>query len=124
MRKHIGGIRIEFIDHDAQRYPTAGDWYFEGDTLVIRASRTADERHQQLVAVHELTEALACNQDGVMAEAVDAFDMGPGATLDDPGNSPEAPYHAQHMVATAVERVMASALGVDWNDYDAALGRL
>ncbi|MDA8249424.1 MAG: hypothetical protein M0Z28_09605 [Rhodospirillales bacterium] len=121
MTRRIEGIRIEFIDHAAQRYPTAGDWFFDGDVLVIRVSRTADERHQQLVAMHELAEALICVRDGVTAEAVDAFDMGPGATLADPGNSPDAPYHAQHMVATAIERVMASALGVEWGDYDAAL---
>ena len=120
----IAAIRIEFIDHANQRYPTAGDWLYEGDVLVLRISRTKDERHQQLVAIHEMAEALICNQDGVTAEAVDAFDMGPGEALADPGASPDAPYHGQHMIATAIERVMASAMRVDWREYDMALERL
>ena len=67
-----------------------------GTTLLVRVSVMLDERHQQLVAVHELVEALACNVDGVSPEAVDAFDMGPGADLDEPGNSPgrAVPYPA------------------------------
>jgi hypothetical protein len=81
-----------------------------------------DERHQQLVAVHELVEALACNVDDVSPESVDAFDMGPGAELDEPGNSPEAPYHAQHMMATEIEKRLAEALHVAWDEYDAAVG--
>ena len=47
--------------------------------------------------------------------------MGPGKDLDDPGNTTAAPYHGQHMTATAIERVMASAMRVDWAEYDAAL---
>ena len=122
--KSISRIIIDFIPHANQRYPTAGDWYFEGSILHIRVSRTANERHQQLVSIHEISEALACNVDGVTQKSVDDYDTGPGKALDEPGNDPRAPYHAQHMLATAVERIMASALGVDWKEYEAEVGAL
>jgi hypothetical protein len=121
MAQPINEITIRFIPHAAQRYPTAGDWRHEDDRLAIYISRTENPLHEQLVAIHELSEALLCNNDGVTQEAVDAFDMGPGKDLDDPGNTTAAPYHGQHMTATAIERVMASAMRVDWAEYDAAL---
>lgn len=122
--KHIQKIIIEFIPHAEQRYNTCGDWLYEGDTLVIRVSATDDQRNQQLVAVHELVECLVCNVDGVTKESVDAFDMGPGADLDEPGASPAAPYHEQHEFAEAMERMLAFAMSVAWNEHDAVLGEL
>ena len=120
----IRQIVIDFIPHRQQRYPTCGDWFFDDGVLRINVSATPDERHQQLVAVHELLEALFCNVDGVSQEAVDAFDMGPGAKLYEPGNSTDAPYHAQHDFATEIENFVARGLGVDWDEYLAALDAL
>ena len=118
----INRIVIEFVPHSEQRYVTVGDWLYDGDTLILRISRTIDARHQQLVAMHELVEALACNVDSVTQQAVDEFDIhGEGTTLDEPGDSPKSPYHDQHMIASAVERIMASALHVDWRNYVKAL---
>lgn len=117
----INRISIEFIPHNAQRYDTAGDWILEDGHLQVIISRTENPLHEQLLAIHETVEAIVCNRDGVTQQAVDDFDMGPGKDLDDPGASSEAPYHGQHMIATAVERVIASALKVDWDDYDKAL---
>jgi hypothetical protein len=118
----INEIRIRFIPQAEMRYDTCGDWYHENDTLIVLASAMPDARHQQLVAVHELVEALMCNVDGVTQEAVDAFDMGPGADLDEPGNDASAPYRQQHVVATEIERRLAEAMHVDWAEYDAAVG--
>lgn len=118
----INEIRIRFIPQAEQRYDTCGDWTIENDILTILVSSMADQRHQQLVAVHELVEALVCNVDGVTQEAVDAFDMGPGADLDEPGNSPDAPYRDQHAIATEIEMQLAAAMHVDWAEYDAAVG--
>ena len=124
MAHPIDSITIVFIPHADQRYDTVGDWTHEGNELRIRVSRTADARHEQLVAVHELVEALACNVDGVSQETVDAFDMGPGTELDDPGDAPEAPYHSQHVLATIVETRVAAGLHVDWEEYETALDAL
>jgi len=120
----IRQIVIDFIPHRQQRYRTVGDWFFDGDVLRINASATPDERHQQLVAVHELVEALTCNVDGVTQEAVDAFDMGAGAALAEPGDSADAPYHEQHNVAHQVEGEVLAAMHVHWDEYEAALDAL
>jgi hypothetical protein len=120
----IERVLIEFIPHDSQRYDTCGDWAYDGTTLVLRVSHLPDRRHEQLVAVHELAEALACNVDGVTQDAVDDFDMGAGAELDEPGDSPDAPYHAQHVMAGGIERRLAEAMGVEWADYEAAIDAL
>lgn len=118
----IKEITIRFIPQAEQRYDTCGDWVFEDDRLVILVSEMPDERHQQLVAVHELVECLVCNVDGVTQEMVDAFDMGPGADLDEPGMALDAPYRSQHMVATEIETRLAEAMHVDWSEYDDAVG--
>lgn len=120
----IDRVVIEFIPHADQRYDTCGDWLYDGATLTIRVSRLPDARYQQMVAVHELAEALLCNLDGVSQAAVDAFDMGPGAALDEPGDSPDAPYHAQHQTATEIEVRLGAAMRVDWNRYAAAIDAL
>lgn len=120
--RSIKEIRIRFIPRSEQRYDTCGDWMYEDDALHILVSQMPDQRHQQLVAVHELVECLICNVDGVTQEMVDAFDMGPGADLDEPGESPDAPYRTQHAVATEIEKRLAEALHVAWEEYDAAVG--
>jgi len=117
----IGRITIDFIDQSQQRYDTCGDWYYEGDVLRLFISKTKDERHQQLVMLHELVEALMCNNDGVTQEMVDAFDMGPGKNLDEPGNDPACPCHMQHVVASLFEQAAAHALRVNWAEYDKAV---
>jgi len=119
--KSFNRIVIDFIPQSEQRYDTCGDWFYNGKTLVLKISRTSDMRHHQLVAVHELVEALLCNVDGVTQEQVDAFDMGIGGDLDEPGNDLMCPCHAQHMIASAVERVVASAMRVDWAEYEQAV---
>ena len=119
----IKRIVVEFIPQESQRYCTAGDWLISEDgTLTVLVTEMQDQRHQQLVAFHEIAEALACNAKGISQQAVDAFDMGPGLDLDEPGNSPEAPYHAEHLMATEVEMALAAAMGVDWAEYDATVG--
>ena len=120
--KLITDIRIRFIPQSEHRYSTTGDWTIENDTLTILVTAMPDQRHQQLVAVHELVEALVCNVDGVSQQAVDDFDMGPGADLDEPGNDPAAPYYSQHLVATVIEKLLAAAMHVSWAEYDAAVG--
>jgi hypothetical protein len=42
----------------------------------------------------------------------------------EPGDDPGAPYHAQHLFATKIEKQLANALGVDWKAYEAELSAL
>jgi len=123
-------ITIETIPHTQQRYPTVGDWFTDTDgTLVIRVSDLGDSRMEALVAIHELVEVLLCQHKAIPQAEVDAFDIKfeatrmPGNT-DEPGDDPQAPYKRQHCLATGIERTMASALDVDWSEYEGKLEAL
>lgn len=123
-------IHIKIIEHLKQRYPTVGDWWFDdrGD-LQVRVSKMSDGRYEQLVALHEVVEALACAEDGVDQDDVTAFDMEFEAARkigdeSEPGDDKRAPYYKQHQTATAIERLMAVTLGVDWNEYDKEVASL
>ena len=122
-------IKIEVIPHDQHRYSTVGDWYFEGENLVIRVSKLSDWRLEMLVAIHELAEVLICKQRGISTESVDAFDKEFEAIRstdneDEPGDEPAAPYAKEHCIATGIERIMAAELGVSWKDYEQELSAL
>lgn len=121
-------IVIETIPHDKQRYETVGDWWVEKDTnvLQIRVSEMGDDRYHFLVALHELVEATLCNDRGISVLEVDEFDKAfeakrPAGNTDEPGDDPDAPYHLEHGFATGIERLLASALGLNWTDYDDAV---
>lgn len=123
-------ITIEVIPHESQRYPTAGDWYYDDKgNLIIRVSDMNSWKHEALIAVHELVEVLLCKNNGVSQQSVDKFDtefeMHRHPDNDDePGDHPDAPYVKEHCFATAVERMMAAAMGVTWSDYDKAISKL
>jgi len=131
-------ILIDTIPHTEQRYPTVGDWYFEElqlssnpedkpeQVLRIRVSEMSDWRHEACVAIHELAEVLMCKQAGITTEQVDFYDKNyeklraEGLLPDpnsEPGDEPEAPYFRQHVVASAIERLLAGEMEVDWNKY-------
>ena len=60
--------------------------------------------------------------------AVTAFDLAHQADDDpyvnDPGISPDAPYHHEHVFAECMERLFALQLGVNWQEYDVACAAL
>jgi len=120
-------IVIETIPHEKQRYETVGDWWTDPDgTLQIRVSDMPDDRYNLLVGLHELVEAALCDDRGIAQADVDAFDKAfeakrPAGNTDEPGDDPDAPYHLEHGFATGVERLMASALGINWTEYDDAV---
>lgn len=120
-------IIIETIPHETQRYTTVGDWFYGPDgTLHIKVSALSDPRYEQLIAIHELCEVLLCANDGVTQEAVDQFDFNfekdvPEDEKTEPGDSPQAPYQRQHCFATAVERMMAAEMRVQWTHYEEEL---
>lgn len=122
-------VRVEVIAHAQQRYPTSGDWYFEGKDLVIRVSKLSDWRREMLVVVHELVEVLICKHRGISQAAVDAFDKkfeadrakGRHGQDEEPGDDPKAPYRKEHFFATNIEALLAAELGVDWGSYEKEL---
>lgn len=116
-------IVIDTVDHTDQRYPTAGDWLFDGGKLQITVSRLGDPDMELLVAVHELVEAWLCDKRGIAEPDVMAFDVDHDGESD-PGSLSEAPYHKEHMFAETIERLLANELGIDWNAYGARVEAL
>jgi hypothetical protein len=123
-------IKIDIIDHKKQRYDTVGDWYYDANgTLHIHVSKLADGRHEHLVAIHELVEALLCEEAGVDEEDVTAFDLVYEANrkagdTSEPGDSVAAPYYKQHQIATGMEKILAAQMHVDWNSYERDINQL
>lgn len=126
-------INIEFIPHRDQRYDTVGDWWLDDDdVLQIRASRM-DEPYSALVALHEIVEALV---EGIritgdlrvtrrMVEATDQWDKHFGEfTQREPGYAPACPVYRGHMIASAVEHMVAMLVEIDYNDYEAKIADL
>lgn len=137
-------VQIRVVEHRLQRYPTTGDWMFDGGgRLHVSVSDMGNDDYHFLVGTHEQIEAWLCRKAGVDPHDVDLFDelyeiardpdyTGPntlrerfGCSCDiteisEPGDDIHAPYYKQHQLATAVERVLATELGVSWNDYETA----
>ena len=116
-------VRIFVISHDQQRYNTVGDWYFEGEDLVIRVSKMENWRSEMLVALHKLVEVLLCKNDGVSQESADKFDTS-HIESDEPGDEIDAPYRDQHCFAMAVERMVCAAMKMPWKEHDATVMKI
>jgi hypothetical protein len=72
-----------------------------------------DHRDEILCAVHELVEAVLCEDNGVKEEAVTAFDVAhPNA--EEPGELKDAPYHWEHS--------LPRRSNVNWRSHFAAIG--
>lgn len=114
----------QVIPHSQQRYDTVGDWDWseDGSTLFIRISKMNDARYEFLVGLHEMIEAVLCQTAGISPPIVTAFDKASDA--DEPGEDPMAPYHFQHKIADAIERIIANLMLVDWGEYEAKLRSL
>lgn len=124
-------IDVKVIPHREQRYETAGDWWFNPDNtrLTIRVSRMGNEDFENLVSLHEQTEALLCLKRGICEKQITAFDIEfeknrADGNTDEPGDAPNAPYKKEHFFATSIERLIAAELGVDWKEYDDAIQAL
>ncbi len=120
-------ICIESIPHREQPYDTVGDYFSRpGVGIIIHVSAMPNEQFERLVALHELVEKILTDAHGISDAAVDAFDRAyeakrqPGDDSE-PGDDPTAPYYAEHQVASAMERRVADALGVDWAQYEQAI---
>ena len=103
------------------RYRTVGDWRFVAPGfLLIEIADTGNWIYNMLVALHELVEVFLCTAQGITQKQVDRFDFS-HQDDDDPGEHPNAPYHAQHMIAMGIEMILATALKVKWRPYSESL---
>jgi len=97
--------------------PTVGDYYLDPDgTIRIVVADFGDPRYNALVHIHEATELLIVEQQGITWEAIDKYDS-ERPDSEEPGDEPDCPYHAAHAAADIAERAAAVAMGVAWADY-------
>ena len=118
-------IYITTIPHNDQRYETVGDYWAddEWDEFDITVSDMKNEDFEFLVAIHEMVEQYLCERMGIPEKKILAFDIQfekkrKKGNVDEPGDDPKAPYRHEHSMATAVERMVAGYLGINWKDYE------
>lgn len=117
-------IRVKVIAPEDMRQKGAlGDWIFLAGDLHVYVREMEDPRHETLIAVHEIIEAVLCEERGVPECRVMLFDL-ENPNLDDPGSDPRAPYHPEHEFATDIEKLLAVQLGVDWDTYSEACAKV
>jgi hypothetical protein len=125
-------VVVRVIPHERQRYPTVGDWFYSGGVLYILVSDMGNEDYHTLVATHEYVEAILCQKAGISEISVTEFDLeferrrekGEVPEFAEPGNDSQAPYYNQHQFATQIEKILSVKLGVNWEEYDAAVNAL
>ena len=114
-------IIIETKEPGQMRYPTAGDWYHDKDgVLKVDVVNTGLATNNLLIAIHELIEFTLCRAHGITQQRVDEFDK-TYENLEEPGDSKLAPYEREHSVATGIERILAAACNVSWEDHEALI---
>lgn len=130
-------IDFQTIPHNHQRYPTVGDYWWDGDVLKVRVSCLSRRVYEWLVFIHEFIEIILtmlaeipepriaewdrdyeAHRPGMDANGSSVMGCGCYVTEDsEPGDDPHAPYHKQHVIAEICERTAALFLGVSWNAY-------
>ena len=110
------------IPTSSMRNNYVGDYQHFGDLLEITVIELSDWRHEFLIALHELIEEAVTRHRGIKEPDIAAFDKA-HLDSDDPGMLPDAPYHQEHVLATAIEMLVARELGVDWDEYGRACAK-
>lgn len=109
------------IPHGEQRYSTLGDyWTAKDGSTYIAVSQMPDWRYEFLIALHEFIEEALTRHRGIPEPDIMKFDVVCGDS--DPGMLARAPYHREHVIATGVEMLVATALDVKWAAYEGACG--
>ena len=106
-------------------YPTAGNWEItsSGDIVASCASLPDMDESVALVMIHELVEAFICKCNGISEESVTAFDTS-HLELNEPGDSPEAPYHSAHFTSMQVEKMICSSIGLSWHKHEENVSKI
>lgn len=112
-------VILETVPPEKIRYLTCGDWqWLEDGTLYVTVPEyTGNMDSAFMVAIHEAVEAWMCRKAGIQEEEVSKFDID-HPELDEPGDSPNAPYHEEHMIATSIERKLCCGLNIDWQKHE------
>ena len=102
-----------------------GDYVVSGypDWWEVEVTDTGDRKLNKLLLIHELVECMLTEENGVEEHLIDKFDSENMEAVE-PGELPNAPYHKEHMQAEYIERYMADAMGVNWDEYSNAIEKL
>lgn len=117
-------LMIELVaPREAERIRNQGVGDWSAENLGVRsvlALQMSNLNYSLAIALHEAVEQHLCIRDAVVDEAVTAFDA---LYVDDPdaGELPDAPYHSQHVAATAIEKLFIELCGERWDEYEAAI---
>lgn len=109
-------LQAKTIPLKKQRYSTLGDYYKGKDKLEFRITELGNPYFEALILIHEIVEFFLTQKRGISEDSITKFDI--ESKLDDPGLSPEAPYHSEHMFANCIEKQVCEELGFDWEEYN------
>jgi 5-methylcytosine-specific restriction endonuclease McrA len=121
------------IPHGLQAYETVGNYeWTNNNILVIFVSDLGNEDYEHAIFIHEFIEASLCKKRGIKEEDITNFDIqfekdrlkGLHSKTAEPGNSPKAPYHREHLFATKLEKMFIKDLGYKWKEYDRLVNEL
>ena len=128
MKKHLPIIVSKTIKHKEQRYDTAGDYITNKDGIDVYNISELKKgwRAELAVLIHEMVEYQLCKEKGIKEEEISKFDTQDVEPKyeDDPGMSPKAPYHKEHLTATKIEKYVIKTLGLDFKEYDEDFSKL
>ena len=104
----------------------------EGTTVHVKIVETGRAEYNTILLAHEVIEVLLVILKRIPIGQIDEFDQryeearkrGLHAEHEEPGDDPDSPYCHEHCIATSVERMLCSFLGVSWKNYNDALGEL
>lgn len=119
-------IILETIPHEEQRYHTVGDWQtpeegFKETKILVSGMGNPD--YEFCVTIHELIEMYLALSRGISAKSVTDFDTKYESNrkegdLNEPGDDPACPVYHEHQFATAIEKLVARELNIDWDTYN------
>jgi len=110
-------IYLETIPESEQRYPTLGDYYYDGEVLRIKVSKQVNPWYDYMIAIHELTEVMLTEYRGIEEKQILEWDLNHDES-EDPGAIVGAPYYDDHMFCLNIEKQICSYLGIDWDIYN------
>lgn len=93
------------------RYLDVGDW---GDKFAASV-RHEDIRSTVCILAHELVEKLLCDYRGIPVEEVDEDDR---LILQGKKKLRNCRYFGPHLIATNIEKILATALQLSWKDHE------
>ena len=115
-------IEIKTVPHKEQPYDTLGYYVGHERLRFVQVSELNNPKYEFLIAIHELIEQALCLDRHIYDAAITKFDLefkGDG----EPGDDLNAPYHKEHVYASAVEYSLCKELGIDPKEYDAFLNK-